>query len=139
MVAAPMFLRRFRRNSVSVVCRGCGNGGHSCAAKGGPTGFLSVDVVINPFYESSQYGRKIGPTCRGQEVYGSHQHRIVERYISTQSHAGHNHRIDWLSPTRESMVVKSIHILPRRPLRQRHLVHKTRRQGPKRYACPFQP
>ncbi len=57
---------------------------------------------------------------------------------ASQTHAAFLRRIDWLSPTRESIVVKSIHILPPRPLRQRHLVHKTRRQGPKRYAYPFQ-
>jgi len=48
-----------------------------------------------------------------------------ESQESAQDRAGDLHRIEWLSPTRESIVVKSIHILPQRPLRQRHLVHKT--------------
>ena len=42
---------------------------------------ISRDSVIACFMESSQYSRKICPTCRGQEVYRSHRRGIVERYV----------------------------------------------------------
>jgi hypothetical protein len=40
---------RIRRNSVSLVRGGCGNGGHSCAARAGASAFLSGQRVISRY------------------------------------------------------------------------------------------